>query len=81
MIRSKQLARNNRVIQRVTKMVREHGGFAHPSYKLATGRLNSEQLFINWRNTWTSKSLFRMLQRTGIRVLHGIVRALENRNS
>ena len=75
MTRNDQIAHNKRVIKQVEKLVREHGRFAPPSYKVVTGSLNASGLFSSRGNEWTSKSLFRMLQRNGIRGLHGLARS------
>lgn len=72
MTRNDQGAHNERVIQRVAIIVRDHKSYAPPSYKAVTGELNAYGLMTSRGNSWTSKSLLRMLQRHGIKGLHGV---------
>jgi len=72
MTRSEQHSHNRRVIQRVALLVHGFRSFHAPSYQQVTVTLNTELLLTSRGNTWTSKSLFRMLQRSGISGLHGV---------
>lgn len=72
MTRNDQVAHNGRVIQRVAIIVRDHKSYAPPSYKAVTGELNAKGLLTSRGNSWTPKSLLRMLQRQGISGLHGV---------
>lgn len=63
---------NQRVIQRVAIIISNHRFRAPPSYKAVTGELNANGLLTSRGNSWTPKSLLRMLQRQGIRGLHGL---------
>ncbi len=74
MTREDQLSHNQLIIDRVLHLVRDHRSCHTPSYKQVTSTLNTEQLFTSRGNAWTCKSLFRMLQRSGIRGLYGIAR-------
>jgi hypothetical protein len=47
-------------------------GYRVPAYEDVVVMLNSQNLRTTTGNTWTRKSLFRMLQRQGISGLHGL---------
>lgn len=72
MTRAEQRLHNQRIIDRVDQMVRDCRSFRAPSYRQVIDRLNADKVPTSRGNAWTRKSLFRMLQRQGIRGLHGL---------
>jgi hypothetical protein len=72
MTRSEQKAHNQLVIERVAKLVRGYKYFHAPSYQFVIGILNAKGLLTSRGNHWTPKRLLRMLQRQGVRGLHGL---------
>lgn len=52
-----------------------------PSYAQAAAALNRLSLTTSRGNPWTPKRLFRMLQRNGIRGLHGLCASLNEQGN
>ena len=69
MQRSQQKRINQNTINMVRNLVLLSGRHA-PSYKRTVSQLNTIGYTSSRGNPWTPKSLFRMLQRNGIRGLH-----------
>lgn len=72
MTRAEQRLHNQRIIDRVNQMVRDYRSFHAPSYRQVIDRLNADRVPTSRGNSWTPKSLLRMLQRQGISGLHGL---------
>ena len=62
---------NQRVIERIKKIERSHQ-LRIPSYQSVITIINMEGLRTSRGNTWTRRSLYRMLQRNGISGLYGL---------
>lgn len=71
MTRQDQKGINQRVIQRLER-IDETGVWRLPSYRVVVDILNREGYTTSRGNSWTCKSLFRMLQRSGYGGLHGL---------
>lgn len=71
MTRAQQKALNIKTIELV-KQIQGSRRWRLPSYKTVVAILISADLTTSRGNPWTPKRLFRMLQRNGIRGLHGL---------
>jgi hypothetical protein len=70
MTRAEQRLHNKRVIETIQAVGKR--GLHAPSYQAVVQRLNDNGLKTSTGNHWTRKALFRMLQRQGIKGLHGL---------
>jgi hypothetical protein len=71
MTRAQQRATNQHIIE-IVKNIQGTRRWRLPSYKAVVATLNNANLTTSRGNHWTPKRLFRMLQRNGIRGLHGL---------
>ena len=71
MTRAQQRATNQQIIE-IVKDIQGTRRWRLPSYRTVVAILNSANLTTSRGNHWTPKRLFRMLQRNGIRGLHGL---------
>lgn len=79
MTRQQQRQTNREVIRRlIDYMATCARSWRVPSYGVVVRVLNSEGYRTSRGNLWTSKRLFRMLQREGISGLHGLCLILKN---
>lgn len=72
MKRKAQLKHNQKVIKQVSRLLIHK--YRRPSYKTVCCYLNKKELTSSVGNTWTERSLYRMLQRSGYSGLWGLNR-------
>lgn len=76
MTRHEQIRLNLRTIKFVSEFIAPFPQL--PSYKTVTEYLNRNQRQTSRGNEWSSRALFRMLQRNGIAGLHGLKEQIRN---
>lgn len=71
-MKRRQQRQTNRQVIALAKEIQGTRRWQVPSYKTVVTALNNANLTTSRGNHWTPKRLFRMLQRNGIRGLHGL---------
>jgi hypothetical protein len=70
MKRAEQVEHNQMVINKISILLR--GRWRSPSYRAVCGFLNEYELKSSVGNSWTERSIYRMLQRNGYSGLWGL---------
>ena len=70
MNRKNQQQHNNKIIADIARMLTYP--YSRPSYRTVCRQLNKNELTSSVGNTWTERSIYRMLQRSGYSGLWGL---------
>lgn len=65
------------IFKTLVELLNQSSRYKNPSYRILVNHLNNKGIKTSWGNTWTSKSLFRYLQRNGFSGVWGLRNSLE----
>tara|TARA_R110002051_G_scaffold257620_1_gene316627 strand:- start:200 stop:523 length:324 start_codon:yes stop_codon:yes gene_type:complete len=65
------------IFKTLVELINQSSRYKNPSYRVLVNYLNNKGIKTSWGNTWTSKSLFRYLQRNGFSGVWGLRNSLK----